>query len=350
MELVSMVVLKEKIEDVTYHLLKLGIFHPVDIRHIEDELRELSPYEIDKEYVEWDELDSRLRDNLKKLDISPMPTKDIKAFSCDDIKKTLTGIEDDAARFFAQKEELDSELQNKNSIFSQLKAYPLFSLKRESVYSFLEVSLGKAVEKNISVLERSLKDIPYIFYPFKKEGDRITALFIGLRRDRVFIDRVLKDIAWEKMEFPKHTEDISKDVEGKLSGEIGAIKKKLQDVQDQIKKVGESRRDDLSCMQSLIKLKKSLLEAKKYLCTTDKTVLLSGWVPKEEKENVVREIKRIDKDIVVIMVTGVKDDDVINEALSAGADDYITKPLSLEYLDKVVSLKFINLQIKDLGM
>lgn len=63
----------------------------------------------------------------------------------------------------------------------------------------------------------------------------------------------------------------------------------------------------------------------------------------------LKEIKRIDKDIVVIMVTGVKDDDVINEALTAGADDYITKPLSLEYLDKVVSLKFINLQIKDLG-
>jgi len=295
MELVSIVVLKEKTEDITYRLLKLGIFHPVDIRHIEDELRELSPYEIDKEYVEWDELDARLRDNLRKLGISLPPARDIKAFSYDDIKKTLTRIEDDAARFFAQKEELDSELQNKSSIFSQLKAYPLFSLKRESVYSFLEVTLGRVVEKNTSVLERSLKDIPYIFYPFKKEGDKIMALFIGLRRDRVFIDRVLKDISWEKMEFPKHTEDITRDVEGKLSGEIGAIKKKLQDTQDQIKKIGENHRDDLSGMQSLIRLKKSLLEAKKYLCVTDKTVLLSGWVPKEEKENVIREIKKIDK-------------------------------------------------------
>ena len=63
----------------------------------------------------------------------------------------------------------------------------------------------------------------------------------------------------------------------------------------------------------------------------------------------LKEIKAIDKNIVVIMVTGVKDDDVINEALAAGADDYITKPLSLEYLDKVVTLKFINLQIKDMG-
>jgi V/A-type H+-transporting ATPase subunit I len=296
MELLSVVVLKEKVEDITYRLLKLGVFHPVDIRHIEDELKDLSPYEIDREYTEWDELDTRLRDNLRKLGISSsVPAKDIKVFSGDDIKKMLTEIENDSAGFFTQKEELDSELQTKSSIFSQLKSYPLFSLKRDSVYSFLEVSLGRAAEKNVSVLERSLKDIPYIFYPFKKEGDKITALFIGLRRDRVFIDRVLKDISWEKMEFPKHTEDISKDVEGKLSGEIDGIKKKLRDAQDGIKKIGESRKDDLSRMQSLIRLKKSLLEAKKYSCMTDKTVLLSGWIPKEEKENVIREIKEIDK-------------------------------------------------------
>src|SRR3989338_3233584 len=62
----------------------------------------------------------------------------------------------------------------------------------------------------------------------------------------------------------------------------------------------------------------------------------------------LEKIREIDKNIVVIMVSGVKDDDVINEALGLGADDYITKPLSLEYLEKVVLLKFINLQIKDL--
>ncbi|MDD5428751.1 MAG: response regulator [Candidatus Omnitrophica bacterium] len=63
----------------------------------------------------------------------------------------------------------------------------------------------------------------------------------------------------------------------------------------------------------------------------------------------LKQIKAIDKDIVVIMVTGEKDDATINAALEAGANDYITKPLSLEYLEKVVLLKFINLQINDLG-
>jgi len=295
MELLSIVVLKEKIEDITYHLLKLGIFHPVDIRHIEEELAKLSPYEVDREYAEWDEMGARLKDIVRKLEVSPAAAKDIKAFSSEDIKNVLAKTENSLVSLLSRKEELGTELEAKNSIFLQLKSYPLFSLKRESVYSFLEVTLGKVVEKNILVMEKSLTDIPHVFYPFKKEGDRVIALFLGLRRDRVFIDRVLKDISWEKIEISKQTENVSKDVENKLSQEIESIKKRMQDVRDEIKKIGEVYRDDLSDIQSFIRLKKSLLETKRYSCITDKTVVLSGWVPEEEKENAIREIKSIDK-------------------------------------------------------
>ena len=63
----------------------------------------------------------------------------------------------------------------------------------------------------------------------------------------------------------------------------------------------------------------------------------------------LKRIREIDKDAVVIMVTGEKDEDIMAKAKELGADDYITKPLSLEYLDKVVLLKFMNLEIKDMG-
>jgi len=61
----------------------------------------------------------------------------------------------------------------------------------------------------------------------------------------------------------------------------------------------------------------------------------------------LKKIKEIDNNIIVIMVTGVKDEKTKNEALSLGADDYITKPLSLEYLEKVVLLKFLGSTIED---
>jgi len=63
----------------------------------------------------------------------------------------------------------------------------------------------------------------------------------------------------------------------------------------------------------------------------------------------LKELKKIDQDAVVIMVTGVQSEDVKKEAMDSGASDYITKPLSLEYLEKVVLLKFLNTEIRDLG-
>ncbi|MDO8535408.1 MAG: response regulator [Candidatus Omnitrophota bacterium] len=63
----------------------------------------------------------------------------------------------------------------------------------------------------------------------------------------------------------------------------------------------------------------------------------------------LKKIREIDKECAIIMVTGVKDEDMMKIAKELGADDYITKPLSLEYLDKVVLLKVMNLHLRDLS-
>ena len=65
--------------------------------------------------------------------------------------------------------------------------------------------------------------------------------------------------------------------------------------------------------------------------------------------HVLREIKKDMPDVRVIMMTSIIDEDVMNEAMSSGADDYITKPFSLEYLEKSVLLKILNMEIKRLG-
>lgn len=50
----------------------------------------------------------------------------------------------------------------------------------------------------------------------------------------------------------------------------------------------------------------------------------------------LKHMKSHDKNICVIMVTALEDQDSINEATRLGAFDYITKPLELEYLERVV--------------
>jgi DNA-binding NtrC family response regulator len=50
----------------------------------------------------------------------------------------------------------------------------------------------------------------------------------------------------------------------------------------------------------------------------------------------LKHIKEIDKNIKVIMVTALEDQDKMNEAYKLGACDYITKPLTLDYLEQAV--------------
>ena len=72
-----------------------------------------------------------------------------------------------------------------------------------------------------------------------------------------------------------------------------------------------------------------------------------GWG--KDGIQVLREIKDLAPHTRVIMMTSVSDKDVIDEAFNSGADDYIIKPFSLNYLEKVVLLKVLNLDIKRLG-
>jgi DNA-binding response OmpR family regulator len=72
-------------------------------------------------------------------------------------------------------------------------------------------------------------------------------------------------------------------------------------------------------------------------------VLLDIQMPGMDGLQVLKKIKEIYPKVKVIMVTAVETQEKIEEAMRLGADNYITKPLSLEYLEKDVQDKIDNL-------
>ncbi len=67
--------------------------------------------------------------------------------------------------------------------------------------------------------------------------------------------------------------------------------------------------------------------------------LLDIKMPGVDGIQVLKEIKKKYPRIKVIMVTAIETTEKIEEAVRIGADNYITKPLSLEYLEKDVHQK-----------
>lgn len=72
-------------------------------------------------------------------------------------------------------------------------------------------------------------------------------------------------------------------------------------------------------------------------------VLLDIHMPGIDGMAVLKQIKEKNPKIKVIMVTAIETRDKIEEAMRFGADNYITKPLSLEYLERDVQDKIAQL-------
>jgi DNA-binding response OmpR family regulator len=71
-------------------------------------------------------------------------------------------------------------------------------------------------------------------------------------------------------------------------------------------------------------------------------VLLDIIMPGIGGIETLKEIKKINPETSVIMITAIVDEDLANKSLELGADDYIPKPIDLDYIDSVLLVKIIE--------
>ena len=72
-------------------------------------------------------------------------------------------------------------------------------------------------------------------------------------------------------------------------------------------------------------------------------VFLDVRMPGMDGIAALKKMKEIDRDLKVIMMTAIQDEEVIEQAMALGASDYILKPISLDYLDDVIMGKISGL-------
>ena len=62
--------------------------------------------------------------------------------------------------------------------------------------------------------------------------------------------------------------------------------------------------------------------------------------------DILKEIKGLDKDMKVIIVSALDDEVTIHQARMLGADDYVTKPLTIDFLDNMILEKISELRLR----
>ncbi len=75
---------------------------------------------------------------------------------------------------------------------------------------------------------------------------------------------------------------------------------------------------------------------------TPHIVLLDIRMPHSSGVDVLKRIKEANKDVGVIMITAVSETAIAEKCMEMGAFDYITKPISLDYLEDSLLAKLLD--------
>ena len=76
-------------------------------------------------------------------------------------------------------------------------------------------------------------------------------------------------------------------------------------------------------------------------------VLLDIRMPGMDGVETLKKIRALDPQVGVIMITAFSDEATAKKCIELGAFDYITKPISLDYLEKAVILKLLKIRSGD---
>lgn len=72
-------------------------------------------------------------------------------------------------------------------------------------------------------------------------------------------------------------------------------------------------------------------------------VLLDIMMPGMGGIEALKEIKKVDSRVGVVMITAVTDEEIAKRTLELGAYDYITKPMDIDYLETVLMVMIVDI-------
>jgi len=295
MELVSLAVLADRSEAVAGRLVRLRLFHPVDIRLVERDLAVLTGNSLDKDAAQWERLDFSLREISRCLSTSQVCLKEIPSFSLDETSAFIGRLQARLNPLSGRRDEAQRRIRTlENTLEEQSCALPFSLPSSHQGHSSLETTLGKLAVCDLEMLERSLAEVPHVVYPFRKTGKTSEVLLITLRRDKEHLAKVLKDLGWETAHYDTDKNAHDPGAAKRIAKEIADARSVLADIESQVAALAAEFRHELSRFYTFLAFKLSIFEARKYACATEKAAILCGWVPRDSKEFLVNAVSQLD--------------------------------------------------------
>ncbi|MHC1635291.1 MAG: V-type ATP synthase subunit I [Candidatus Methanospirareceae archaeon] len=333
------VTLEEDVDRVIKRIESTGSMHIADIREVLDRWGDLiEPSKADDILMKTSSLLSRM-DNVIALLQPPEVKKGIKEAlfkkaeeiekvrveerSVEEIERDFEVIESEVIKLSEERDRLKFELGEAEEVYRVLGALRDLGVEIDFVgeREFIVTYVGKLPVGNIEELRRLLEQVVgEKFYLASKEIEGVgegeekkesaISVVIILKENKAEVERILRMVDFETWTPPSglspKTEEAIKEIEAKKEGLREDIKRK----EEKLEGIREERLRDLLVMRELVQIEESKGKVKTLLGRSGRARVIEGWVPKEEVDKVVGEIKQEVGEFCIIEVEKPRREDV----------------------------------------
>ena len=302
MEQVHVVFSIRDLDMVAETILKDGSLQLVDSAEMEDWAESLDHGDHIYDIEPMNALLSRVDDLFRTMNLPKGGWTDKYEGTLEACQQRVSAIEREIKTAESEKDALESELGRLKDLRHRLLEMPnmRLSIENESAYTYLFVKAGRVDDDNMEILQRNLTPILHVLTSLGSFGGRTTVALVGLKRDQQKLENVLREAAFAPLDLDKDTGAVSPEM-------VDGLNNKMIDIQNQLNEKEKAFRETISRNESDLRsirfrLKRDLLKHRmvKDFRKTDRTYLVSGWIPSDDKEGFISTMKRATRSRCII--------------------------------------------------
>ena len=295
MEQIHVVFSEKDVDRVADSVVQHGLLQVVDSAEMEQWAQTLTTAGTGEETAEMQSRRERVERLLKalNLEVSVEEAKNAEG-SWQSLDEKVAEIERDVEGQLHAREEAVKELGRLEELESRIHEVPSLRLPLVSrdAHSYLAVETGRIADENMEILRERLGSILHVLAPVGRFGGMTTLFVVALRRDNQRLQSALKEAGFQPLTLNEEKDMASPELFKELDEKIETIRKKIRTVEEEL---GKKARESGAFLRSVLyRTRREALKQRimKYFRRTERTFLLSGWIPRDERERFVRKIRR----------------------------------------------------------
>lgn len=253
---------------------------------------------------QYSALERRLQTIMQQLDIDEgrPPSKEYEAmFDVEKLRSSVEQIEGEVRGITDELSEQRKRLESLDSILRQLEPVEEVDIDisslRDSRYMFS--MLGQMPAANLDRLQTSLARVPHVFLTLRADPGRPVVWLAGTKSSSDVLERAARSAYLDPLTLPGDYQGTPGNIIKSLRSTIESTQRRISELQSTLGRMGLERRDQLRDLYWQAHTSRVLADAIVRFGQLRHTYVVTGWVPKDNLEELTRRLKQASREILI---------------------------------------------------